>query len=232
MTFDAIVLHSGGMDSSLCLFMAAQEFGRDRVLSLGFRYHQRHEVELVAAQAIASHFGVHRVVIDMKPLPGWEGSSLLSHDLPISSGHCPNSFVVGRNGLLLMMTSPLASRVGVRTLVIGVMEREGAHSGYPDCSRAYIDSVQTVLRLDLRDPLFSIQTPLIAMSKAETMELAHSLGVLDYLLEHTVTCYNGISGAGCQKCPSCILRNQGIAEFYQNHPEKPYSFYSQHSSGI
>jgi len=221
MSYETIVLHSGGMDSSLCLLLAAREYGREHVLSLGFRYGQRHDVELKAAEAIAAYYGIQRKVIDLAPLPGWDTSSLIDHSLPIQSAErCPNSCVVGRNGLFLMMAAPMARSVGAHNLVIGVMEREGAHSGYPDCSRLYIDSVQTVIRFDLSDPFFSIQTPLIHMSKAETMECADRLGVLEFLLQHTVTCYNGIPLSGCQKCPSCTLRNEGIVDFYRRHPEK------------
>ena len=119
-----------------------------------------------------------------------------------------------------MMAAPMARGVGAHALYIGVMEREGANSGYPDCNRPYIDSVQAVIRLDLQDPSFSIQTPLIDMSKAETMALADSLGALDFLLQHTVTCYNGVPLIGCQECPSCRLRNEGIVEFYRTHPAR------------
>ncbi len=221
MSYSAIVLHSGGMDSSLCLLLAAQQYGKDSVLSLGFRYGQRHEGELSAAATIAAQYGIRREVIDIAPLPGWESSSLISHTLPIKASHgCPNSVVLGRNGLFLMMATPLAHTLGAHTLVIGVMEQEGENSGYPDCNRPYIDSVQKVIRLDLQDPSFSIMTPLIQMSKVETLELADSLQALEFLLEHTVTCYNGVSRSGCQTCPSCRLRNDGIRAFYRNHPEK------------
>jgi 7-cyano-7-deazaguanine synthase len=209
------------MDSSICLLLAAKQYGNDNVMSLGVRYQQRHKSELRAAEEIAAHYGICREVIDLPPLPGWDTSSLISHSLSIkTSVGCPNSFVLGRNGLFLMMAAPMARNVGAHTLFIGVMEREGAQSGYPDCNRLYIDSVQTVMRLDLQDPSFSIKTPLIHMSKAETMELADSLGALEFLLQHTVSCYNGVPLLGCQECPSCRLRNEGVIEFYRKHPER------------
>ena len=99
-------------------------------------------------------------------------------------------------------------------MYVGVMEREGAFSGYPDCHRAYIDAVEAVVRLDLRDPTFSIQTPLIELSKAQTLSLASARGALDFLLEHTVTCYEGLSGRGCGVCPACRLRRAGEEEFF------------------
>jgi 7-cyano-7-deazaguanine synthase len=141
---------------------------------------------------------------------------LILHSLPIQhSSGIPNSFVPGRNGLFLMMAAPFAAALGASSLFIGVMEREGAHSGYPDCNRPYIDSVQTVIRLDLQNPSFMIHTPLIHMSKAETLEVADALGALEFLLQHTISCYNGVPLQGCQSCPACRLRNEGIAEFYQ-----------------
>lgn len=215
MTTDALVLHSGGMDSSICLLLAKKRFGSEKVLSVGFRYGQRHNSELDAAAEIADHFGIHRLVIDLPVLPGWEGSSLLSHSLPIQMlDGLPNSFVPGRNGLFLMMSAPLARAVGAHLMYIGVMEIEGSFSGYPDCHRTYIDAVENVVRQDLQDPTFSIQTPLVSLSKAQTLEMASSLGALDYLLEHTVTCYNGVRGKGCGSCPSCTLRRAGEEEFF------------------
>ena len=221
MTTKAVVLHSGGMDSSLCLLLAKEQFGAKNILSLGLRYGQRHSAELSAAATIADHFGIAREEIDMPVLPGWEESSLIAHSLPIqSSGTVPNSFVPGRNGLFLMMAAVRAGSLGAHQLFIGVMELEGAYSGYPDCSRRYIDSVEAVIRQDLQDPLFSIQTPLIRMTKAQTMELGDSLGVLEYLFTHTITCYNGLPLWGCKACPACRLRNEGIAEFCRTHPNK------------
>jgi 7-cyano-7-deazaguanine synthase len=216
MTAEALVLHSGGMDSSICLLIAKQRFGSENVLSVGFRYGQRHASELEAAEEIANHFGIRRAVLDLPMVPGWEGSSLLSHSVAIQmSDSLPNSFVPGRNGLFLMMAAPLARSLGAHHMYIGVMEQEGAFSGYPDCHRAYIDAVEGVVRLDLQDPMFSIQTPLVSCTKAQTLEIASSFGVLDYLLEHTVTCYNGLRGRGCGTCPACTLRQAGEEEYYQ-----------------
>lgn len=216
MTADALVLHSGGMDSSICLLLAKQRFGPEKVLSVGFRYGQRHSPELEAAAEIADHFGIHRIVIDLPILPGWERSSLLSHSLPIQMlDGLPNSFVPGRNGLFLMLAAPLARSLNVHCMYIGVMETEGSFSGYPDCYRAYIDAVENVIRLDLQDPNFSIQTPLVFLTKAQTLEIAASFGALDYLLEHTVTCYNGVRGRGCGSCPACTLRRTGEEAFFQ-----------------
>jgi 7-cyano-7-deazaguanine synthase len=212
----AIVLHSGGMDSSICLALAAREYGPSHVLSLGFNYHQRHTVELQAAEKIAADLGIRRKVIQVEPLPGWESSSLVNRQIAVRhEGSIPNSFVLGRNGLFLMMTTPLIASLNARAVYAGVMEIEGH---YPDCSRKYIELVQSVMRIDLQNPEFVIQTPLISMTKMQTMELANSLNILDYLLEHTISCYEGIARLGCTKCPACRLRNNAIRQFYTSHP--------------
>lgn len=211
----AIVLHSGGMDSSICLLLACKEFGKDHVVSLGFNYAQRHTSEINAARYIASHFGVKRVEIDLPKMPGWECSSLVNTTLSIKQeGAIPNSFVPARNGLFLLMAAPYAKAADAKTIYVGVMEQEGANSGYPDCSRQYIDLVQAVIRADLQDSAFRIETPLVHMSKAQTLEVAHSLGELEFLLEHTISCYEGISKEGCKICPACLLRNKGISDFF------------------
>jgi len=216
----ALVLHSGGMDSSLCLALAVDRFGVENVTSVGFCYGQRHSSELTAAGRIAEYFQVQRTVIDLPALPGWEVSSLINSDLAISQGDLPNSFVVGRNGLFLMMCAPLIKLMGIETVYVGVMELEGANSGYPDCSRAYIDSVESVIRRDIQNASFEVATPLVQMTKLETLLLADSLGVLDFLLQETVTCYEGIALLGCRSCPACLLRNEAVEQFYQRFPEK------------
>lgn len=214
---EAIVLHSGGMDSSICLALAIKRYGKDAVLSLGFSYGQRHNSELQAASHIADHFGVERYVMEIPFMEGWQKSSLLSNKIPIKDGpFYPNSFVPGRNGLFLMLASTIAYASGARKIYIGVMELEGAYSGYPDCSSEYLQAVQTVLQLDLQDTSLQIEAPLLQMTKKKTMETAFSLGILDFLLENTITCYEGIPKEGCQKCPACRLRNEGVFEFFHD----------------
>jgi 7-cyano-7-deazaguanine synthase len=107
------------------------------------------------------------------------------------------------------------------------MELEAANSGYRDCSRAYMDVIQTALRMDFADESFEIRTPLVSMTKKETMELGFKLGVLEFLLENTITCYEGIEKAGCLKCPACKLRNSGLKIFSLEHPEFKYSYRDQ-----
>jgi 7-cyano-7-deazaguanine synthase len=210
----AVVLHSGGMDSSICLKLAVDRFGKERVISFGFDYNQRHRHELEAAQTIADFIGVRRLVMNLPHIFGWEDSSLVEKKLEISTlGKMPNSFVPGRNGLFAMLSAPLIKKVEASMLYMGVMELEGANSGYPDCSRAYIDLVESLIRIDIASPSFSIQTPLIGMTKEETMQVASDHGILPFLLEHSVTCYEGIAKEGCGKCPACRLREEGLRKY-------------------
>ena len=142
--------------------------------------------------------------------------ALTDSSIPIEHlpGEAPNTLVVGRNGLMARLAAIHAHHLGAGSIVMGVMELEGANSGYRDCSRAYMDKMQEILRLDLDNPHFTIRTPLVKMTKRETMELADSLGVLEYLLENTISCYEGLFGRGCGRCPACLLRNEGIDAFY------------------
>ena len=217
----ALVIHSGGMDSSLCLALAIQEFQKENVLSLSFSYSQRHqESELTQAAIICREWGVDHQVLVQDSLPRITHNALTDHTLAIEAGNAkePNTLVVGRNGLMARLGAIYAHHLGAHCIYMGIMEREGANSGYRDCSRAYMDLKQQILRLDLADPTFEIRTPLVYMTKYETMQLAEQLGVLKYLLSHTITCYAGLPGYGCGVCPACGLRNEGVADYQKNYP--------------
>jgi 7-cyano-7-deazaguanine synthase len=109
---------------------------------------------------------------------------------------------------------------------MGVIEVEESNSGYRDCSRSYMDLKENILRIDLNDDLFEIRTPLIKMTKKETLELAYRLGLLNYLLNETISCYNGVSKQGCLCCPACHLRNEGIRQFALQYPSITLTFLS------
>ncbi len=221
-----IVVHSGGMDSSLCLALAVKEFGRENVLSLSFTYNQRHSQELERASKISSYFKVDHTELDLSCLSQITKSALIGSEDKIlhPEGEAPNTLVVGRNGLMARLASIHAHSLGAQSIYMGVMELEEANSGYRDCSRAYMDIVQSALRMDFADDKFEIRTPLVNMTKKETMELGYKLGVLEYLLENTITCYEGIDKEGCLKCPACKLRNSGLKIFSLEHPEFKFSY--------
>lgn len=225
----AVVVHSGGMDSSLCLALAVKEFGAENVLSLSFTYNQRHSIELERATKISKHFGVDHAELDLSCLSQITKSALIGNDQEIQhkKGEAPNTIVVGRNGLMARLAGIHANSLGAHAIYLGVMELEAANSGYRDCSREYMDVIQKALRMDFADESFEIKTPLVRMTKKETMELGHDLGVLEYLLETTVTCYEGIEKEGCMKCPACKLRNEGIKIFSLEHPSFNFSYKSK-----
>lgn len=222
----AIVVHSGGMDSSLCLAIAIAEHGKENVLSLSFKYSQRHQNELTQAQKISDYFKVEHVVLDLSLLGEITKNALVDSSLSIEhlEKQSPNTLVVGRNGLMMRVAAIYGFNLGVLELYVGVMELEVANSGYRDCSRKYVDLIEAALRLDLNNEKFSIKTPLVFLTKKESMALAFKMGVLSFLLEETITCYEGIIKFGCGKCPACLLRNQGIGAFLKDHPDFDFSY--------
>lgn len=222
----AVVVHSGGMDSSLCLALAVKEFGAKEVLSLSFSYEQRHSDELKKAREISDHFGVDHAELSINCLSQITESALIGNKTPIEhkAGQAPNTLVVGRNGLMARLAGIHANSLGAHCIYMGVMELEAANSGYRDCSRAYMDIVESALRMDFADQSFEIRTPLVSMTKRETMELGLKLGCIEFLLENTITCYEGIPKEGCGKCPACKLRNMGLKIFSLEHPEVKFSY--------
>jgi 7-cyano-7-deazaguanine synthase len=221
-----LVVHSGGMDSSLCLALAIKEFGAENVLSVSFTYNQRHSLELVRASEISKYFNVDHIQLDLSCLSQITDSALIGKGQTIEHkvGQAPNTLVTGRNGLMARLAAIHAHSLGSQSIYMGVMELEEANSGYRDCSRTYMDIIQSALRMDFADESFEIRTPLVFLNKKETMELGYKLGVLEYLLETTVTCYEGIEKEGCLKCPACRLRNNGLKIFSLEHPELKYSY--------
>lgn len=210
----ALVIFSGGQDSTTCLAWALREYGNGNVSCITFRYGQRHAREVEAARKIAADFGIadHRIV----SLDGYgqlTDSALLNPDIPIATADgasCPNTVVDGRNMLFLLVAAITAKQRGIRDLVTGVCEADS--SGYPDCRDAFIRSCNATLNLAMDYP-FRIRTPLMTLTKARVWALADELGILNYVAEHTLTCYNGIPGRGCATCPACLLRQRGYDEY-------------------
>jgi len=212
----ALVIFSGGQDSTTCLAWALREYGKGNVDCVTFRYGQRHALEVETAQKIAADFGIagHRV-ISLDGYAQWTASALLDPSLPIGTAEgapCPNTVVDGRNMLFLLVAAILAKQRGIRDLVTGVCEADS--SGYPDCRAAFIRSCNATLNLAMDYP-FRIRTPLMDKTKAQVWALADELGVLAYVAEHTLTCYNGIPGPGCGTCPACVLRQRGLEAYRQ-----------------
>lgn len=223
---DAVVVHSGGMDSSICLAAAIDEFGKENVLSLSFCYNQRHFPELKQAEKICRSWQVDHVMLNLNCMQEITDNALMNPSIPIKhlAGKAPNTLVVGRNGLMAHLAGIHANHLGACCIYMGVIELDSANSGYRDCSRRYMDLQQEILRIDLDCLAFEIRTPLIKMTKKETLEYAAKLGVLNELLIETITCYEGLPRLGCEKCPACLLRNEGLMDFAKAHPEHPLPY--------
>jgi 7-cyano-7-deazaguanine synthase len=215
----ALVLFSGGQDSTTCLFWARQQF--EKVTALGFRYGQKHDVELQQATLIAREAGVPFHIIDITGM--LQGSALTEHHKDVSSKHewnenLPASFVPGRNAVFLTIASSYAFTQGITDIVGGMCQED--FSGYPDCRRVFIDSMQTSMSLAL-DKDLRIHTPLMYRTKAEAWKLAYELGVLEIVRDLSHTDYNGDRttynewGYGKLDNPASILRAKGYEEAKQ-----------------
>lgn len=230
----ALVLFSGGQDSTTCLAWALSSFAR--VETIGFRYGQRHAVELECRPKILSELrrrfpawsaslGEDRVLdLDVIRLLG---ATALTEDIQIrmTESGLPNTFVPGRNLLFFTVAAALAYRRGVRTLVGGMCETD--FSGYPDCRDDTLKALQVTLSLGM-DTRFTIETPLMWIDKAQTFALAEDLGgkpLLEIIAEHTHTCYLGNRephdwGPGCGECPACKLRKDGWSGYRSSKAER------------
>jgi 7-cyano-7-deazaguanine synthase len=226
----AVVLFSGGQDSTACLAWALQRFAR--VETVGFDYGQRHRIELDCRHVVraelqqqfpawASRLGDDHL-LDLALLGQISDTALTAERaIEMQANGLPNTFVPGRNLLFLTFAAALAYRRGASVLVGGMCETD--YSGYPDCRDNTIKAMQVALSLGLGQPL-TLETPLMFLTKAQTWALTEALGgpALNALIvEHTHTCYLGERGQrhawghGCGHCPACELRRRGHEEFLQ-----------------
>lgn len=208
----ALVVFSGGQDSTTCLFWALKTF--DHVETLCFDYGQRHRIELHAAGKIAEKAGVPFTQLNLDLLRQITNNSLTSSGLEVEESkpdnRPPNTLVEGRNMLFLTFAAIFAKGKNIPNLVTGVGQAD--YSGYPDCREEFILSLNQTLNLSM-DYHFTIHTPLMWKSKKEIWALSDELGVFDLVRTQTVTCYNGIAGDGCGHCPACQLRSKGLDEY-------------------
>ena len=223
----ALVLFSGGQDSTACLAWALERYAR--VETVGFDYGQRHAIELTARRAVRRQVA--------RRFPGWRARLGPDHKLnlrafgkigetaltsaraiEITDSGLPSTFVPGRNLVFLTYAAALADRRGLTALIGGMCETD--YSGYPDCRRDTLDALQTALNLGM-ERAFRIETPLMRLTKAETWALAKGLGgeaLIEVTLQDSHTCYLGDRtdhawGKGCGTCPACALRARGFAEW-------------------
>lgn len=210
----AIVVFSGGQDSTTCLFWALEKF--ERVIAVTFDYNQRHKLEIECAKNIAKDLGVEHHILNMDLLNQLTPNALTRSDIDIKNGedgNLPSTFVEGRNMVFLTFAAILAKVKGARHIVTGVCETD--FSGYSDCRDIFIKSLNVTTNLAM-DYNFVIHTPLMWIDKAATWKMADKYGKLDYVRNNTLTCYNGIIGDGCGECPACILRKRGLEAYLNN----------------
>ncbi len=212
----AIVVFSGGQDSTTCLIQALTQY--DEVHAITFDYGQRHREEIDIAQALAKKLKVasHKVM-DVSLLNELAISSLTRDAIPVShelmDNGLPSTFVPGRNILFLTLAGIYAYQLGCDAIITGVCETD--FSGYPDCRNDFVKSMQQALELGMDKPL-NIVTPLMWLNKAETWALADKYHSLTLVKDDTLTCYNGIKGSGCGDCPACLLRQRGLEDYLNN----------------
>lgn len=218
----ALVLFSGGQDSTTCLYWALERF--EGVEAIGFDYGQRHVVELEQAHKIAAIAGVPFRVMNLARLLG--DSALTDPARELAGEHpreatLPATYVPGRNLLFLSLAASHAYSRDIVDLVTGVCQTD--FSGYPDCRRVFIESLETTLSLAMAPRDFRIHTPLMYLDKADTFKLADDLGVLEIVLEHTHTDYNGVRterhawGYGKLDNDASRLRARGWEEFLRRY---------------
>ena len=232
----ALVLLSGGQDSTTCLAYALAKY--ERVETVSFDYGQRHRVELDARLQVRSEI--------LRNFPAWAGrlgddhllnlavlgeisDGAMTRDMvfKMEANGLPNTFVPGRNLMFLTLAAALAYRRDLQVLVTGVCETD--FSGYPDCRDDTMKAMQLALSLGM-DRRFLIETPLMWIDKAATWSMAEALGgvaLIDLIVEHTHTCYLGdrehrhVWGYGCGTCPACGLRARGFAQYAAARPQSP-----------
>ena len=227
-TQKAMVLFSGGQDSATCLAHALARY--ELVETVGFDYGQNHRVELDCREVIlqkitelAPDWAARLCddhMLDMPALSEIGGTALIGEgEIKMQANNLPSTFVPGRNLLFLTYGAALAYRRGLDVLVGGMCETD--YSGYPDCRRTTLDTLESTLALGM-DTQISIETPLMNIDKAATWKLADELGgaaFVDLIIEHTHTCYLGNRtlrhewGYGCGNCPACDLRRRGFDEW-------------------
>ena len=221
---DAVVLLSGGLDSTTALAVArSQGF---TCYALTVRYGQLHEVELEAARRVAARAKVadHRVIdIDLAQLAksALTGAGNVPKDRPLAEigaeGDVPSTYVPARNTVLLALALAWAESLGAKDLFVGVNVLDA--SGYPDCRPAFVKAFEALANVATRAGGFHVHAPLIDLTKAQIIELGTRLGV-DYGETHS--CYDPIDGAACGRCDACLLRKKGFAEAGIADPTRYY----------
>lgn len=192
----ALVLLSGGQDSTTCLFWAKEKF--TSIIALSFDFGQKHINELECAKKICDSINIEHITLDLNVMGNLRNN---------------NNFISGRNLFFLSFAALVAQQRNIRDIVIGVSQQD--FNNFPDCRDIFIKSLNVTLNLGMNFE-FSIHTPLIYLNKKETWKLADTMGIIDIIENKTLTCYEGMPGKGCGVCASCKLRNTGYNEYIES----------------
>lgn len=220
----ALVVFSGGQDSTTCLGWAKRRY--ERVETITFDYHQKHSIEVEQAKIIAKYLEVPNYVVSLDIFAQLADSALLEVNKTqnINASHhakpdLPASFVPNRNAMFFTIAHAYAQKQGLTHIITGINQTD--YSGYPDCREGFIQSLEQSLNIGSQSTINFVY-PLIHLSKAQTFALAEQEGVLELVLEHSHTCYNADHttfhpwGYGCNECPACHLRAKG----WENYTEE------------
>ena len=218
----ALVVLSGGQDSTTCLYWAINEFGHENVSSLSFDYGQRHKIELESAKKVSEIAAVAHEILPIDTFSALGGNAL-TDDIDVAdndteqeinnSAELPNTFVPGRNLIFLTFAAAYAYQRGIEHIITGVAQTD--YSGYPDCRENTLSSLEQTLRLGMEYNI-TIHTPLMNLNKSDTVLMADNLGAMD-AMAYTHTCYNG-EQPPCGHCQACLLRAKGFAEANRADP--------------
>jgi len=215
----ALVVFSGGQDSTTCLYWAKKKF--ESVEALSFNYGQRHSMEVKIAEDIALGAGVPWQVFHLDLLNKISENSLTDPKMEVDkekpANQPPNTLVEGRNMLFITYAAIYAKSKNIHNIVTGVGQAD--YSGYPDCRNEFIVSLNKTLNLSMEYE-YKIHTPLMWKNKKEIWAMADQLEIFDLVRYKTLTCYNGIIGEGCGHCPACFLRKRGLDEYLKETGQK------------
>ena len=216
----ALIVFSGGQDSTTCLGWAKNNY--QEIEAISFFYNQKHSIELEKSIEICKIVNIKQTIINIDFLKNLVNSALISNG-DVNKNHqdnnnLPASFVPNRNALFLTLAHSYAQKIKAHDIITGTCQTD--YSGYPDCRRDFIDNLEKTLNSG-SDTNIKIITPLMYLTKAETFKLAQNNQCLDLVLDYSHTCYNGSQfknewGYGCGECPACLLRKKGFYEFIKN----------------
>lgn len=192
----AIILLSGGQDSTTCLYWCKKNF--KRILALSFSFGQKHVKELECAKRICAYNKIEHIIIDLNILSVYKNS---------------NNCISGRNLFFLSFAALAAKYYNFDSIVIGVSQQD--YNTFPDCRENFIKALNVALNLAM-DSNITIYTPLMNLKKEDIWKMADDLGIIDIIKNETLTCYNGLIGNGCGQCSACQLRNSGYKKYYNS----------------